>query len=214
MKNFFSIVGLLLLFFLALFFLVEALHISVLVDPSDLLVHPTIVTALFGVSLLIADIFLPIPSSLVMTAHGALFGVIPGAILSLIGIVGATLVGFGVGRRGGALMQRYVTAAEQERINGFLSLWGALGIVITRPIPLLAETVSIVAGTSKLSWQEVFLSALAGGLAPALLYALMGALAKSFTNSALMFLFILILSFIFWLVLKKSRLIEKKTLVR
>ncbi len=37
-----------------------------------------------GVGLLVADIVLPVPFSVVMVAHGALFGIVPGAALSLL----------------------------------------------------------------------------------------------------------------------------------
>ena len=36
---------------------------------------------------------------MVLVAHGALFGVKVGTLLSLVGSTGATLVGFGIGRR-------------------------------------------------------------------------------------------------------------------
>ncbi len=35
-----------------------------------------VVAALVGVGLLVADVVLPVPSSVVMLAHGALFGVV------------------------------------------------------------------------------------------------------------------------------------------
>src|SRR5436190_208419 len=54
--------------------------------------------AITGVALLIADVFLPIPSSLVMIAHGALFGTAIGALLSPTGSVASALVGFALGR--------------------------------------------------------------------------------------------------------------------
>ena len=39
--------------------------------------------AAVGQVLLIGDVLLPVPSTLVMMAHGALFGVVPGTLLSL-----------------------------------------------------------------------------------------------------------------------------------
>jgi hypothetical protein len=51
--------------FLILFLWVEALHIPFLTDPSRWLDRGGVWAALLGVGLLIADIVLPVPSSLV-----------------------------------------------------------------------------------------------------------------------------------------------------
>jgi len=60
-------------FFLLLFFVVEALGVQLLTDPTPWMRHGGVLAAVLGVSLLIADVLLPVPSSLVMVAHGALF---------------------------------------------------------------------------------------------------------------------------------------------
>jgi uncharacterized membrane protein YdjX (TVP38/TMEM64 family) len=198
MKRYWSIAILMLAFFLTLFLIVEALHIPILTDPSRWLERGGAFAAAVGVTLLIADVVLPVPSSLVMIAHGALFGVIVGTILSLVGSVGATLVGFAIGRRGGVMLERIVSSDERARADRMLARWGALFIVVTRPVPLLAETVAILAGASSISWKSAGLAAVTGSLPPALLYALTGSVAASFQNGALMFALILLVSGSFW----------------
>src|SRR5262245_49608118 len=69
---------------LLLFALVEALDIPLLTDPSESLTRLGGWAALAGVALLVADVVLPVPSSLVMVAHGALFGVTIGPLLALV----------------------------------------------------------------------------------------------------------------------------------
>jgi uncharacterized membrane protein YdjX (TVP38/TMEM64 family) len=186
--------------FLFLFFLVEALGVPLLVDPTPWLKQGGVWAAALGVALLIADVLLPVPSSLVMVAHGALFGVLIGTGLSLAGSTGAAMFGFWIGRRGGRLLERLVKAEERESANAMLEKWGMLAIIVTRPIPLLAETVAIMAGASPLGWGRTALAALAGSLPPALLYALTGASAGRFQNTALMFLFVLLITGVFWIV--------------
>src|SRR6185436_9370770 len=141
--------------FLMLFFIIEALGVPLLVDPTPWLSHGGVFAAIFGVGLLIADVVLPVPSSLVMVAHGALFGVAMGTFLSLLGSVGAALFGFALGRRGGRVLERLVTPAERARADYLLARWGALAIIVTRPVPLLAETVAIMAGASRMSWPMI-----------------------------------------------------------
>jgi uncharacterized membrane protein YdjX (TVP38/TMEM64 family) len=199
-KRYLLVMSGMLALFLVLFFLVEAVGIPLLVDPTPWLRQGGIWAAALGVALLIADVLLPVPSSLVMVAHGALFGVFAGTLLSLLGSTGAAAFGFWIGRRGGKLLERLVTAKERERANAMLERWGILAVIVTRPIPLLAETVAIMAGASPLGWGRTVLAALAGSLPPALLYALTGASAGRFQNTALMFLFVLLITGLFWIV--------------
>ncbi len=199
MRRYRIIAGLLLGLFLLLFLLVEALGVPLLTDPSPWLARGGMLAALVGVGLLVVDVVLPVPASLVMVAHGALFGVVGGTLLSLLGGVGAALLGFGLGRSGGPLLSRLVSPEELERADGLLNRWGALAIVITRPVPLLAETVAILAGASPLGWGSVTLAALAGSLPGALLYAVTGALAASFRGGTLVFGLVLLVAALFWL---------------
>ena len=205
MKRYLLIMAALMAFFVILFFIVEALGVPLLSDPTPWMKHGGILAASLGVGLLIADVLLPVPSSLVMVAHGALFGVWVGTLLSLVGSVGAAMFGFAIGRRGGKFLNRMVTPAEQARANQLLVRWGALAIIVTRPIPVLAETVAIMSGTSSLRWSTVVLASIAGSLPPALLYALTGAAVASFQNTSLMFGVVLLVAGLFWLV---GRLLE------
>ena len=75
MKRYLLIMLAMMAFFLLLFFAVESLGVPLLVDPTPWLRHGGVLAAALGVGLLIADVLLPVPSSLVMVAHGALFGV-------------------------------------------------------------------------------------------------------------------------------------------
>jgi uncharacterized membrane protein YdjX (TVP38/TMEM64 family) len=186
--------------FLALFLLVEAFDITLLKEPSFSLEHAGVLVGFAGVCSLVADVALPVPSSLVMIAHGALFGVAIGTLLSLVGSTGAALAGFAIGRRSDPLLARLVPVEELVLANRLLIRWGMLAIVVTRPVPLLAETTAIMVGTSRLGWGRATLAALAGSLPGALLYALTGAGAARFQNGALVFGLVLLVASSFWLV--------------
>ena len=75
-----------------------------------------------------------------------------------------------------------------------------LAIIVTRPVPLLAQTTTIVVGSSRLGWERVALAALVGSLPATLLYALVGAIAASLHNGALVFGLVLLVAGSFWLV--------------
>jgi len=200
MKRYLLIMAAMIASFLILFLIVEALGIPLLTDPTPWMKHGGVLAACLGVGLLIADVLLPVPSSLVMVAHGALFGVAVGTLLSLLGSVGATWFGFAIGRRGGKFLERVATPAERARADRLLVRWGALAVVVTRPLPLLAETVSIMAGASPISWTSVTLASLAGSLPSALLYALTGAAVANFQSTAMVFGVVLVVAGLFWLI--------------
>ena len=139
--------GAMLAIFLALFGLVEALGIGFLQDPSAWMdSRGKAAAAAAGFGLLIADVFIPVPASIVMLAHGRLFGILAGSALSLVGSVGATALGFALGRRGGSLLARLVTPQEKARADAMLRKYGVLAVLVSRPVPLLAETLAILAG--------------------------------------------------------------------
>src|SRR5215212_1156007 len=200
MKRYTIVMGAVFAFLLVLFLVVEVTGVPLLKDPSPWLGSGSMMVALLGSGLLVADVVLPVPSSAVMVAHGALFGVVGGTLLSVGGSTGAALVGFSLGRRGGPLLARLVPPEERARADHILSRWGGLAIVVTRPVPLLAETIAIMAGTSPLGWRQAALAALLGSLPPALLYALSGATATALTSGVLVFGLVLLVAGIFWLV--------------
>lgn len=189
--------------FLVLFGLAEWLHLPLLTDPDPWLSRGGWIAAAIGFGLLVADVLLPVPASLVMIAHGALFGVVGGTLLSLAGSLGAAMFGFALGRRGGPLLARLVPEDERRRADAILQRWGDLAVVVTRPVPILAETVAILAGASPMGWTAMIVATLAGSLPAALLYALTGATARSLDNVALVFSLVLAVAGLFWWVGKR-----------
>lgn len=172
---------------LVMFFAASSSGISLFEDPTPLLRGARPLAAVIGVLLLVADVFLPVPSSLVMLAHGTLFGVAGGTALSLVGSVASALTAFAVGRAGKGAVRRFVTEREHERAGALLERWGVLAIAVTRPVPILAETVAILAGSSPLTWGQTALAAAAGSIAPAAVYAWAGAHAHGVANHVLAF---------------------------
>jgi uncharacterized membrane protein YdjX (TVP38/TMEM64 family) len=199
MRSYWILLGVMSALFLALFGLVEWLQIPWLTDPTPWLQGSgRWGAAALGVFLLVADVFLPIPASLIMVAHGALFGTVGGTLLNLFGGVAASAAGFAVGRWGSASLHRFVPEDERRRADALLKRWGDLGVVVTRPVPILAESVAILAGTSPLTWRR-FLVASTGGILPAaFLYALTGHTAKHMDSVFLMFGLVMVVAAVVW----------------
>ncbi len=178
------------------FAVVEAAGVEWLSDPRPLLDAGGVLAAVTGIGLLVADVLLPVPSSGVMLAHGALFGILVGATLSLVGSLSAFSLGFALGRRGERAVERLVAEEERSRADQLLRRWGVLAIVVTRPVPILAETVAFMAGSSPLGWRTSLGAALVGSLPAAVLYAVAGALAASFATGAVVFAAVILLGLV------------------
>ena len=177
----------LLVLLLVVFAVFEQRGVPLLRDPASLLAAGGSWAAAISLALLIADVFLPVPSSVLMIGNGALFGVVAGTALSLAGSVGAAALAFFIGRRSERLIERLVSPGEKAHADALLARWGALAIVVTRPIPLLAETTALLAGGSPLGWPRLLAASAAGALPSSLLYALTGAHSRSFGSGALVF---------------------------
>lgn len=200
MKHYAAVIAVLLTALIVAFVVVEANDIPVLSEPLPALERGGLLAAATGTGLLVADVVVPVPSSAVMVAHGALFGVVGGALLSLAGAIGAAMVGFVLGRRGSPLLARIVPAAERQRADALLQRWGLLAVIVTRPVPLLAETVAVMAGASAMPARTVAVGAAVGALPAAVLYAAAGALAIGLVSGAVVFGGVMVLAALIWLI--------------
>ena len=207
MRRYWSIAGTILALFLSTYLLVEALDVGFLSDPRTSLGDGDAAGAAIGVLLLVADLFVPVASSLVMISLGALYGAPVAIVLALAGKVGMAAAGFAVGRACGPMLERLVSAGERARADALLRRWGALAVLVSRPLPLLAETVAIVAGTSPLPWSRMLLAAALGSLPEAVAYSLAGSIAPSLENAGLIWGSFAVIAGGFWLL---GRRIERR----
>lgn len=185
------------------FLIVEALGIPILTDPSDDIRSGGWVAAAIGGGLLLADVFIPIPSSVIMIAHGAAFGVLGGFILSLAASVGGAMIGWWIGNRGSSVMDRIVTPQEKQQANAFIFRYGLLAIIISRLLPIVAETVAIMSGTTDLGWRRVLIATTLGSIPPALIYAIAGTATTDFASGVLVTVGVVIVGVVAWIIGKR-----------
>lgn len=181
------------------FVVVEALRIPLLTDPAGTLGGGPLAGAL-SVGLLVVDVVVPLPSSVLMTLNGTLFGVFPGAALSLLGGTLATVVAVAIGRYGGPLVDRLVTPEQRASAERVFERYGLVAVAATRPVPLIAETVAVVAGTARLSWGRAWLAGAIGNLVPASVYAVAGATAEDAVSGFVVLAGVIVLTGALWLV--------------
>lgn len=120
-----------------------------------------------GLGLLLADLFLPILGTVVMSALGLVYGWFLGGILSAIGSVGAGLLAYGLarklGRRTAILLTGTKGLDEGDRL--FQGELGGWIVALSRWMPVLPEVVACLAGLSKMPFPR-FCAALCAGSIP------------------------------------------------
>jgi uncharacterized membrane protein YdjX (TVP38/TMEM64 family) len=100
--------------------------------------------------LLAADVVLPVPSSVVATLAGQRLGFVGGTVAVAAGLCAANAIGYVVGRAGSSVVARVVGPrglSGARRLAGTRPGFAALAL--TRPLPMLSETVVILAGAAR-----------------------------------------------------------------
>ena len=126
--------------------------------------------SLISFSLLSLDIILPVPSSILMTFNGFVLGTTLGSLLSLASLLCSALAGYYLGR----LFDRRQKAMQNSRAAALLNRFGAFAIILSRPIPILSETVCILCGYNGMSFRKYLIYILAGSAPISILYAYLG----------------------------------------
>ena len=132
------------------------------------------------VTLLAADIFLPIPSSVVCTVAGQQLGLALGTASSAIGLTLGNLIGFGVARRWGRKMAiRYAGEESLRKMDDWQSAYGTTFLVLSRPLPIFAEAAVLLSGMNRLAFSRFFPPVAACNVALCAAYAALGMYSSS-----------------------------------
>ncbi|RJX25429.1 MAG: TVP38/TMEM64 family protein [Desulfurivibrio sp.] len=128
-----------------------------------------------GIGLLIGDLLLPVPATGIMAALGNVYGVMAGALFSVIGSAGAGFIGYGVARFLGSKGSRFLAAEEDlARFQRLFDKWGGMAIIISRMMPVLPEVLTILAGIAGMNLLKFTASLLLGTVFTSLLFSWLG----------------------------------------
>jgi uncharacterized membrane protein YdjX (TVP38/TMEM64 family) len=166
-------------------------------------------SALTIMALLAADLFLPIPSSLIMVLSGAAFGVMGGALLGLVGSIGGEWLGFELVRRYGRRASAAIVGDEEiERLSRAFARHGLAAVAVTRALPVVMETTSVVAGLSSMTRSAFLIGSFIGTSPIVLVYAYAGAVSRQ-TNSVVPAVVMLVAVALFGAVIYRMRIEER-----
>lgn len=148
----------------------------------------TVTAEVAVVGLLASDVVLPIPSSIVSAAAGALLGLARGTLYVWLGMTASCVIGYVLGHRSSAWARRFVGEEGVRRASGLAERYGSFAVVICRPVPVLAEASVIFAGLVHAPFRPFILVSMASNLGVALGYAAIGAFSMRADSFLLAFL--------------------------
>jgi len=122
---------------------------------------------LAGIGLLVSDLFLPIPGTVVMSALGFVYGPWLGGVFAVLGSMLAGLLAYGLCRQVGRGAAEWI-AGKEDLAKGELIFRGPAGgwiVALSRWLPVMPEVIACLAGLARMPWGR-FTLALACGSVP------------------------------------------------
>jgi uncharacterized membrane protein YdjX (TVP38/TMEM64 family) len=140
-----------------------------------------------GIGLLVADLFLPIPGTIVMSVLGWMYGPFLGGLAAAMGSFLSAYCAYGLSRGIGRRMALRLAGRESlESASVWFSRAGGLTIAFSRCLPVLNEAVACLAGLSLFPHRQFVFAALAGSIPVGFAFAWVGHLGHKDSNSALL----------------------------
>jgi membrane protein DedA with SNARE-associated domain len=170
-------------------------------DAFDALAHRLIsleVSALAiagaGIALLASDVFLPVPSSVVISLMGGLIGVAAAIAAGALGLSLGCVAGYLLGKRlGRSVTEQQMGREDYGQLTRMLDRHGAVMLAACRPVPVLAEASVIAAGIAGMPMAKTLAITGASNVGVAGVYALLGASAGGLFEFALVLVAALVL---------------------
>jgi membrane protein DedA with SNARE-associated domain len=103
------------------------------------------------------------------------------------------------------LLARVCSDAERARADTLVRRWGVIAVAASRPIPVLAETIMVAAGASRLGVGRTVLAAALGALPASVMFPVAGALGADGPTGWLVFAAAIATSILLWLIGRRLR---------
>lgn len=156
--------------------------------------------ALVGIVLLVADIGLPVPSSVIAMALCWSLGPLWGGLAVAVGTLLAFAAGYGLGRLvPESRLRHWVGDQVWQRVTDLAHRRALWWIVMARPLPVLAEVSAVLAGVWRVPLLPAFAAATLASALLAIGYALSAWLGRQTPGGLSILVFALALPALFWL---------------
>jgi uncharacterized membrane protein YdjX (TVP38/TMEM64 family) len=135
---------------------------------------------IIGIGLIVADVVLPVPATVVMTALGVLYGAVLGGLISAVGSVLAGLTAYAATRALGPRAAIFLVGQRDLiRARTFFERSGGWAVALSRPMPILPEIVACLAGLARMPAHRFVTALVCGSLPMAFVCAGLGAVGEN-----------------------------------
>jgi uncharacterized membrane protein YdjX (TVP38/TMEM64 family) len=142
---------------------------------------------LAGVLLLVSDIVLPVPSTIVMSALGLIYGWLIGGLLASLGSFLAGLTAYFACRWLGRPAALWLAGEDSlRRGEELFARRGGWLVALSRWMPVLPEAIACLAGLVKMNLRTYLISLTCGSLPVGFAFAGIGALGKTSPTTAVL----------------------------
>ena len=132
--------------------------------------HP----GLTGILLLVADLFMPIPTTSVIAGLGIFYGPVLGTAYALAGALLAACAGYALGRFMGRPFARRWMGKHLATGERAFSKHGGWIVAASRWMPVLPEVISVSAGVGRMPFPAFLAAAFCGALPHCIVFAVIG----------------------------------------
>jgi uncharacterized membrane protein YdjX (TVP38/TMEM64 family) len=141
-----------------------------------------------GIGLLVSDLFLPVPGSVVMSALGYIYGPWVGGLIAAAGSMAGGLAGYGFGRCfGESMARRWLGDRDFEKGRLLFGRGGGWLVALSRALPILPEVMACTAGLVRMPFRKFVVALACGSLPMGFLFAFIGAAGREAPSWALLF---------------------------
>lgn len=130
---------------------------------------------LAGIALLIADLFLPLPATIIMSALGYLYGPLWGGLLAALGNFLSGMVAYWLCRAIGDPAVKWLLGEKDfQKGKQLYDQRGGWIVAVSRWLPILPETIACMAGLNRMNFRKFTLAVLSGALPLGFVFAYIG----------------------------------------
>ena len=128
-----------------------------------------------GIALLVADLALPVPGTVVISALGYIYGIFVGGLVAAAGLMSAGMAGYGLGWLcGERFARRWLGERDYERGRRLFANGGGWVVALSRALPILPEVISCTAGLVRMPFRKFTVALACGSVPMGFLFAAIG----------------------------------------
>lgn len=141
-----------------------------------------------GIGLFLADVVLPVPGTVVMSALGFMYGPVYGGLLACVGSMASGMVAYGLCRLiGERFARRLLGDLDFEKGKLLFARGGGWMVALSRALPILPEAVACTAGLVRMPFGRFVVSLGCGSVPMGFLFGWIGAAGREAPGWALGF---------------------------